>query len=71
MRIYVDVKLGGETREVIESAVVDTGAEISLIPLSLATNIGAWSTNQQTNVVGVHGQASPPISPSPLKERGI
>ena len=57
MRIYVDVKVGGETGEVIENALVDTGAEISLMPLSIATNIGAWSTNQQTNVVGVHGQA--------------
>ena len=27
------------------------------MPLSIAQTIGAWSTNQQTEVVGVHGQA--------------
>ena len=57
MSIYVDVKLAGETTEIIENALVDTGAEISMMPLSIATNIGAWSTNQQTNIIGVHRQA--------------
>jgi len=57
MRIYVGVKLKGGTNETTENALVDTGAEISLLPVSIAINIGAWSTNQQTNVVGVHGQA--------------
>ena len=56
MRIYVEVHLQGETNYTSHSALVDTGAELSLIPLSIARNIGAWSTSQQTNVVGVHGQ---------------
>lgn len=56
MRIDVDVKLQGARSEIIETALIDTGAEISMMPLSIAANIGAWRTNQQTNVVGVHGE---------------
>lgn len=56
MRIYVEVQLQGETNSTSHSALVDTGAELSLIPSSIARNIGAWNTSQQTNVVGVHGQ---------------
>ncbi|MFQ6088927.1 MAG: hypothetical protein ACE5K0_08515 [Candidatus Methanofastidiosia archaeon] len=57
MKIHTIVKLQGARSEIFERALIDTGAEISLIPLSLGTNIGAWRTNQQTNVVGVHGEA--------------
>jgi len=56
MRIYADVTLQGARNGIIEKALIDTGAEISLIPLSVAANIGAWRTNQQTNVVSVHGE---------------
>lgn len=56
MGIYVEVHLQGETNFTSHSALVDTGAELSLIPSGIARNIGAWSTSQQTNVVGVHGQ---------------
>lgn len=56
MRIYVEVQLHGETNSTSHSALVDTGAELSLIPSSIARNIGAWNTSQQMNVVGVHGQ---------------
>ena len=56
-RIYVDVKLKGARGEITKAALIDTGAERSLMPLSTAVNIGAWGTNQQTNVVGVHEQA--------------
>lgn len=56
MQIYVEVHLQGETNYTSHSALVDTGAELSLIPSSIARDIGAWSTSQQTNVVGVHGQ---------------
>ena len=56
MRIYPDVKLQGERNEIIERGLIDTGAEISLMPLSIAAKIGAWRTNQQTNVVGIHGE---------------
>ena len=57
MSIYADIKLQGARNEIIKRALIDTGAEISLMPLSIAANIGAWRTNQQTNVVGVHGEA--------------
>lgn len=57
MSIYTDIKLKGARNEIIENALVDTGAEISLMPLSLGANIGAWYTGQQTDVVGVHGEA--------------
>ena len=57
MSITVDTRLVGESGEITEAALIDTGAEISLMPLSTAENIGAWRTNQQTNVVGVHGQS--------------
>ena len=57
MKIQVNVKLKGERNEIIEKALVDTGAEISLMPLSMAKSIGAWHTNTQTSVVGVHGIA--------------
>ena len=56
MEIYVEVHLQGGTNYASHSALVDTGAELSLIPSSIARNIGAWNTSQQTNVVGVHGQ---------------
>ena len=57
MGIYTDIKLKGARNEIIEDALIDTGAEISLMPLSLDINIGAWSIDQQKDVVGVHGEA--------------
>jgi Retroviral aspartyl protease. len=53
----IDVKLHGARDGIVETALIDTGAEISLMPLSIAANIGAWRTNQQANVVGVYGEA--------------
>ena len=57
MRIYVDVKLQGARDEIIKRALIDTGAEISLMPLPTATDIGVWRTNRQLNVVGIHTEA--------------
>jgi len=57
MRIHENVRLQGARGENMERALIDTGAEISVMPLSVATNIGAWRTNQQTNIVGIFGQA--------------
>ena len=57
MRIYADVKIKGARNEIIEKALVDTGADISLMPFSLARSIGAWRTNQQVDVAGIHGEA--------------
>jgi len=36
---------------------IDTGADISIIPLKLAVMIGAWRTDQTINISGVHGQS--------------
>lgn len=57
MRIYVNVKFKGARGECIEKALIDTGAEISVIPLEVARKIGAWRTNQKTTLIGVHKQA--------------
>ena len=56
MQIHEDVLVKGEREEIVGRALIDTGAEISIIPYGLAARIGAWSTNQTVNVVGVHGQ---------------
>ncbi len=55
MQIYHRVTLRGGRTEVVESALIDTGAELSLLPSRLAGWIGAWLTNYETTVVGVHG----------------
>lgn len=55
MAIYTNVTLAGGREQVQVSALVDTGAEISLIPNHIARSIGAWVTGQTTWVTGVHG----------------
>ena len=57
MRIYSDVRLQGATSETTKAALIDTGAEISMLPFNVAVDIGAWRTNQQADVVGVHGES--------------
>lgn len=57
MRIYQAIKFKGARKAVQQKALIDTGAGISLIPLRLAKNIGAWRTNQNINIVGVHEQS--------------
>jgi predicted aspartyl protease len=57
VEIHVEVHLQGGRNYASHSALVDTGAELSLIPSSIARDIGAWSTREQTNVVGIHGQS--------------
>jgi predicted aspartyl protease len=56
MRIYADIILQGAKNKIKTRALIDTGAKISLMPFSIATKIGAWRTNQQVNVVGIHGE---------------
>jgi predicted aspartyl protease len=55
MRIYTDVKIEASRSDVQEKALVDTGSEISIIPSPIARQIGAYLTNQEINVGGVHG----------------
>lgn len=57
MRTYQPVRFRGAEGEVIEEALIDTGASISLIPRKLAIKIGAWHTNQTINIVGIHRQS--------------
>jgi hypothetical protein len=37
---------------------IDTGALISIIPLDLAQQIGAWKTNDKIQIIGVNNQMS-------------
>lgn len=55
--IYVNAKIGGARARLNIRSLVDTGAEISSLPENLARCIGAWKTNRQTTVVGVHNQS--------------
>ncbi len=57
MRIYQIAKFQGARTKTQENVLIDTGADISLIPLSLAMEIGAWRTNQTINIVGIHKQS--------------
>lgn len=57
MRIYQTIRFEGARNTIQENALIDTGAEISMIPLRLAQMIGAQRTDQTTNITGVHGQS--------------
>jgi len=57
MRICQTAKFQGARTKTQESALIDTGADISIIPLRLAMKIGAWRTNQTINIVGIHKQS--------------
>lgn len=54
MTIYSDLILRGALNTIKARAVIDTGAERSMLPLWMANNIGAWPTHDQTNVMGIH-----------------
>ena len=54
MRIYEQILFKGAETEIIENALIDTGADISMIPKGLANTIGAWRTNQNMDIIGVH-----------------
>ena len=56
MRMYEFVIFQGAKGKIKKKALIDTGAEISLIPIGLATEIGVERTNETRNLVGVHGQ---------------
>lgn len=54
MRIYHRVELQAAHARVVSNALIDTGAELSMIPSSAASMVGAWLTNHSQSVVGVH-----------------
>ena len=39
-------------------AFIDTGASISIVPLDLSQQIGAWKTNDKIQIIGVNNQMS-------------
>jgi predicted aspartyl protease len=57
MNIRSNVKLQGARNEIIVDGLIDTGAEISLLPMSIAARIGVWGINRQINLIGVHGES--------------
>jgi len=57
MRILKNIKFKGAREEIIEQSLIDTGASISLRPIELARRVGAWRTDQDVKVVGVHKQS--------------
>jgi predicted aspartyl protease len=57
MRIRERVNVQGGFGEAMTDGLVDTGAELSMIPASLAGRIGAWTTAYQRTVLGVHQDA--------------
>ena len=56
VRVYERIRIRGARGENVVEALIDTGAEISLIPMALAKMIGAWRIGIDVPVVGVHGQ---------------
>lgn len=57
MSILKNIKFKGAKEEIIEQSLIDTGASISLIPIELAKRVGAWCTDLDVKVVGVHKQS--------------
>lgn len=58
MDITKPVKFKGEFGELTVDSLIDTGASISIIPLDIAQQIGAWKTNDQMQIIGVNNQSS-------------
>ena len=50
-KIMVDILVGGVNGTIKKQALVDTGAEVSLMPEHIAVQIGAWETNQNMSIV--------------------
>jgi len=44
----------GNTTEFPIKALIDTGAEISFLPIEIARHIGAWKTREEMDIIGVH-----------------
>lgn len=56
MRIYQNIRFHGAINTVYGKALIDTGADISMIPLGLAEMIGALHICKVINIRGVFGQ---------------
>ena len=56
MKISQTIRLKGTRKLVTTNALINTGAEISIIPLRIAIKVGAWKTGQKIDVIGIHGE---------------
>jgi len=56
MKIYENIIYSASKGSKSKKSLIDTGATITMIPLSLAKQIGAYKTDKTINLVGVHGQ---------------
>jgi predicted aspartyl protease len=54
MRIYHPIQLRASRCGFARNALVDTGAELSMIPSETASAVGAWLTNYSQALTGVH-----------------
>lgn len=55
MQIRYPVFLQGSRGQVIANALIDTGAEVSVMPTGAAQEVGAWLTNYNQALTGIHG----------------
>lgn len=53
MQIRYPVFLQGSRGQVISNALIDTGAEVSVMPTGAAQEIGAWLTNYNQALTGI------------------
>ena len=56
MNITKPIRFKGKFGELTVDSLIDTGASISMIPLDLAQQIGAWKTNDKIQIIGVNNQ---------------
>lgn len=56
MIIYEDVQLRGTKASVVEKALIDTGATVSLIPGHIAEQIGVWPTQERITLHNFQGE---------------
>jgi len=52
------IRFKGKFGKVTVGAFIDTGASISIVPLDLSQQIGAWKTNDKIQIIGVNNQMS-------------
>lgn len=55
MQIRYLVFLQGSRGQVIADALIDTGAEVSMMSTGAAQEVGAWLTNYNQALTGIHG----------------
>jgi predicted aspartyl protease len=56
MKIYENIIYKASKGSTSLKSLIDTGATVTMIPISLAKKIGAYRTDKTIKLVGVHGQ---------------